>query len=548
MKIIKRNSLIILLFLLFFITGFLRFYNLNWDHGGLFHPDERNIANAVAEIHFFTQLNPKFFAYGGFSLYLSKITGEILTLFTHDPQWVSNWANINLIGRFFSALFATVTLIPLFLLAKKLFNNQIALLSVFLYTFAVSSIQSAHFATTESLFTLSGVLICLSSLLLYEKGTYKQYLFSGVLLGISAATKTTEFLFIIFPISAYFFFLIKHKQKIAKHTIFLLLLISSSVITFVFSSPYTFLNWQAFQASMRYEIGVATGSLPVFYTYQFMNTLPYFFQIKNFFWQLGPVVAAGILGFIFIIVAAIKRKNAKLAIFLSFPFIYFLYEGFWYAKFVRYMTPLIPYAIIAASYFLFLIKKRYTLTGNFCIVVFSSLTVLWCLSFMSIYTTEQTRITASKWIYQNIPPKAGILEEHWNDILPISLSPNNPTYTNIQLATIYDPDTPEKILYYGQMLSRADYIVISTRRLYGTLRNLPKNYPITSNYYHLLFEGKLGYQKVAEFSSYPTFLGFKINDDASEETFQVFDHPKVIIFQNQKHFSEKEIEQLLQLQ
>ena len=51
---------------LIFLAGIFRFYNLNWDLGNYFHPDERNIANAVSQIYFFSQLNPHFFAYGVF--------------------------------------------------------------------------------------------------------------------------------------------------------------------------------------------------------------------------------------------------------------------------------------------------------------------------------------------------------------------------------------------------------------------------------------------------------------------------------------------------
>jgi len=82
----------------------------------------------------------------------------------------------------------------------------------------------------------------------------------------------------------------------------------------------------------------------------------------------------------------------------------------------------------------------------------------------------------------------------------------------------------------------------------GDLINLPEKYPITSRYYQLLFGGQLGYQKVAQFTSYPSLFGIKINDDKSEETFQVYDHPKVMIFKNKKKLNRNEIKNILSVE
>ena len=81
--------------------------------------------------------------------------------------------------------------------------------------------------------------------------------------------------------------------------------------------------------------------------------------------------------------------------------------------------------------------------------------------------------------------------------------------------------------------------------MYGTLINLPEKYPITSHYYKMLFTSKLGYTEVAKFTSYPSLLGFEINDDTSEETFQVYDHPEVRIFKNMDRLPSFEIRNLL---
>jgi hypothetical protein len=59
-----------------------------------------------------------------------------------------------------------------------------------------------------------------------------------------------------------------------------------------------------------------------------------------------------------------------------------------------------------------------------------------------------------------------------------------------------------------------------------------KCYPLTNQYYKDLFSGQLGFEKIAEFTSYPTipFINVQIKDDSADESFTVYDHPKIIIF------------------
>ena len=519
------------------IGAILRFYNLNWDNGNFFHPDERNIANAVSAIHFFDQLNPKFFAYGGFSIYLYRLMAQVLFFVTHNNAWISDWGHINVIGRFCSALFSTLTIPAIYILTKSVFDKRTAILAAFLTTFTVSFIQTAHFGVTESLITLLAVLLCFFSIDLFTKPEINKYILCGIVAGIALATKTSALLFIIFPLSAYLFICFRHRFLFLKHSLYFIFLICIAIIVLVVFSPYTFLDWTKFMESMKYEQGVATGTLPVVYTLQFEHTMSYFFQIKNFFWQIGPIALFSVVAPLFVFFLAIKNKEYKYIIFLFFPIMYFLYVGSWHTKFIRYMMPLLPFLIIAVSYKLTAIEKKLKFVGTIIICFVCVTTALWALSFFHIYTQEQTRITASRWIYANILPQSKILTEHWDDGLPIPLLSYSPSLYNNEQLTIYEPDNNDKIHYFANKLSNAEYIVINSRRLYGTLVHLPEKYPITSRYYKLLFNEQLGYKKVAEFSSYPSLLGFEINDDLSEESFQVYDHPKVIIFKNTKKYS-----------
>src|SRR5579883_934099 len=82
----------------------LRLYGLDWDMGNSFHPDERQIlfhVTALSWPHSFAQfldaanspLNPHFFAYGSFPMYLLAGVGNILS---HFSPALANFANLTL--------------------------------------------------------------------------------------------------------------------------------------------------------------------------------------------------------------------------------------------------------------------------------------------------------------------------------------------------------------------------------------------------------------------------------------------------------------------
>ncbi|MBI2420677.1 MAG: glycosyltransferase family 39 protein, partial [Candidatus Levybacteria bacterium] len=477
----KLNKDFAILILIFFLGLVFRFYNLNWDLGFSFHPDERNIAAAVSRIHFFDKLNPEFFAYGSLPVYLYRAGGDFLVYITKDTDWVYNWGDINLIGRYFSAIFSSLTIPFIYLLSKKIFNKEVALISTFLSAFCVGIIQTAHFSVTESILMFSVVLITLLSINIINKPLRKRnYIALGIVFGLSLASKISAISFLSIPAVTYF--LSVSKKEIVEKTLFFFLFLIISFVIFTTLAPYTFLNFDKFLESMRYEGGVAIGSLPVVYTLQFDNTLPYLFQLKNLFWQMGIAAPFSVIGVVVILYEAVMKKSYSKLVFISFPIIYFAYVGTWHTKFIRYMDPLLPFLIIAGSYFLFLLKNKFKFAGKLLFLSVLILTFVWSVSFMSIYSNKQTRIAASEWIYENIPQESLLLTEHWDDRLPLVLPEKNIQY-RIEQLSIYDPDSQDKITYYSEKLSSADYIVINSKRLYGTLLYLEEKYPITSNYY-----------------------------------------------------------------
>jgi hypothetical protein len=165
------------------------------------------------------------------------------------------------------------------------------------------------------------------------------------------------------------------------------------------------------------------------------------------------------------------------------------------------------------------------------------LIIIWPLAFMSLYTKNHSRVTASKWIVSSVPAQSVILTEYWDDPLPLQVHDVNTRRYSGKEVHIFDPDSSEKWNVIGGLLSEADYYIMSSNRGWGSIGDVPERYPQTARFYHDMVNGKIGYSLVQTFTSYPSlrYLGIPIDfpDQWAEEAFTVYDHPEVRVYQKQ---------------
>lgn len=109
-----------------------------------------------------------------------------------------------------------------------------------------------------------------------------------------------------------------------------------------------------------------------------------------------------------------------------------------------------------------------------------------------------------------------------------------------------EPDNAVKHLRMVDILTKADYLAISSNRFYDALpRNLCR-FPFSTAYYEQLFTGQLSYRLTQTWAVFPGFLGLTFRDQVlptsntadwmneleAEEAFTVYDHPTVLLFEN----------------
>src|SRR6266516_2902303 len=355
------------LFGIAFLGLALRLYGLNWDQGNNFHPDERQILFHVTDLAWpqsFAQfldprnspLNPHFFAYGSFPLYLLATIGNILTHFYPD---IGTLANLTLVGRALAAIFDSGTILLTgclgFMLAEDITPERryawaLALLSAALVTFTPLQLQLSHFYVVDSLLLFFIVLTILACVALVKTDKPLRWsILVGLGYGLALATKFSAAPLAVPVLVA--LLLRWRKHDLFSSVLALLIIICITWLSFLIAMPYALLDLPNFVKQVADQGSLARGSLDLPYVRQFAGTTPYVYAIQNMIlWGMGLMLGLVAFGGLLWFVWRIWRRNAGLwPIVLSWVLVYGAITGSFYVKFMRYMLPLYPFLTLMGA-------------------------------------------------------------------------------------------------------------------------------------------------------------------------------------------------------
>lgn len=546
----------------FFITilllaAFFRLYGLNWDQNQHLHPDERFLTMVAGSMKWSTNylntststLNPHNIGYG---FYVYGTFPVIFVKFIADALKLGNYSNLTLVGRFISGLLDLGTVIFVFLISKHLFKSvHSALLAMFTYAISVLPIQLSHFFAVDSFLVF---FLVLSFYLLLKRSP-----FLGIAFGLAVASKISAVLFAPIILIGFVIHFFSHSRR--KLILNLILNSLFLILTIRLTYPYLFdnlalnpkvlANWKELANYSRPVPGYPPATM-------WTHIIPGFFPLQNlFYWGMG--LPLGIIVIASLVYCLIRiRRHPFILLVLGWSIFLFTYQSFQYSQPMRYFYPIYPFLAILSGAFLFQILNL----NKFLLTLTLTLTSIWPLAFMSIYSRPHSRIAATDWILKNIPPGSTLACEHWDDCLPSGY--HFPPYVGVEFP-LYNQETPQKWQDITQKLAQVDYIILSSNRLYGSTMTVPERYPQNIKYYESLFDGSLGFTQIAQFTSRPNLPipgvnlcvtpsnivygkiarsiqdcplpGISFVDDYADETLTVYDHPKVIIFKKTSPFN-----------
>ena len=573
------------LFAIVLLSLLLRLYGLNWDQGNSFHPDERQIMfhvtvltwpNSLAQFldPVNSPLNPHFFAYGSFPLYLLASLGNILVRFSPT---LGTFTNLTLVGRVLSALFDCGTVLFTGLLALKLTNDttpgrryawNVALLAAALVAFTPLQLQLSHFYAVDTMllfFVILTVYACVC--LINAEEPIRWALLVGLAYGLALGTKFSAAPLAVPLLVAVF--LRWRTQDFFTSLTSLLIAGFSTLIVFLIVEPYALLDMSNFIQQVSEQGDLARGLLDLPYVRQFAGTIPYLYEAQNMLlWGLGLFLGlAACVGLVWICLHMWRQRERGLdgwLVVLSWLLIYAVLTGSFYVKYMRYMLPLYPFlSLLAATALVAFVQsveyhkptsvprtelsnpsRRDTVLRMLsisAIVLVLGGTMFQGLALLNVYSLPNTRVQASRWMYSNLKPHTVLTYEQWDDPLPVAVNQHDPSeftqfvYTNVygQATTgldLYGDDTMAKAQLLARILPQLDAITMPTDRLDKSIPRLPDRYPLTIHYYQLLFSGQLGFHLAAQFENHPNLFGITLNDSGADESYSVFDHPTARIF------------------
>ena len=490
----NNNQTLITVFLLaaiLILGGYFRFLNLNWDESYHLHPDERYLSMVLNSIkpvegikeYFSTQtsdLNPNthgytFFVYGTFPLFLIRYFGEWIGQVGYDP--------ITLVGRQLSAFFDLFTVILVFLIGYKLYNQRVGLIAAAFYAFAVLPIQQSHFMTVDTFTNTFGMLTVLAAVILLKRPfeydtedirtvlSWRKiwpYVLFGLGLGMATASKINAIsLALLLPLVELVRYLRteNRSEKVDLIKIFVLISLAAvvSFLTFRVLQPYAFSGPGFFSLRINPDWwnglktlqAQSTGEVDFPPALQWARR-PSTFSLYNLVvWGVG--LPWGITtAFSWLVMAGkiFKRKDYLHLPLWLWSLLYFLWQGLAWVSAMRYLLLLYPLMAIFAAWGLeqllsnktgfkfkrILISRKVLQTAGLVATILILITIgAWAFAFSRIYTRPVTRVAATDWIYENLkgPINLVVNSDGLEKNIPVAYRAINTLNTGQSLTLLY---------------------------------------------------------------------------------------------------------------
>lgn len=352
----------------------LRLVGLGFGLPDHYHWDEPTLMNRVIRMGS-GDLNPHYFYYPSFLMYVGLLlegafyaVGHLVGLF-HSPDafataYFEDSTPFYLIGRLAVALLGTATVVMAFVVGRRFFNVGVGLIGALLLAVAPIHVSGSHFFTTDAPMAFFVMVAYLFIWNVYSRGRWRDYTLTGAAIGVGTATKYLPAILLVSLVLAHVMRARRERGSLSAVRIEPALLVGMAVaaIAFFVASPYVVLDWRnalhdyLALASQKNATGCVGADCTLSFVPYLTKTLP---------WSAGPVVYLASLIGLLMVPWARGERLWRLAVFCSFPVLYFVAVGAGRQPPARYLVPLAPFlAIGAAAVFVWLSGAVARLVGR----------------------------------------------------------------------------------------------------------------------------------------------------------------------------------------
>jgi YYY domain-containing protein len=563
----------------------------------------------------------RFFVYGTLPTTLTRVTVETLAPLQPPGEREITPEFVRDTGRTLSTLFDLGSVMMVFLIGRRLYGERVGLLGALLLALSALPIQLAHFFTVDATTGFFVLLAVYWAVRAQQGGGIGTFMALGLSIGAAMACRFTMGTLGLLAIVAVVVRIVGNRYEARgdgeessvianrqssivnrQSSITLLALLAFagalSLLTWRVLQPDAFVGTSFFDMHLEPRFlknvqevgGMVSGETDFPPGQQWAGRVPYLFSFQNMvIWGMGlPLGIAAWLGWAAAGWQLVRHRRLVHIIPWLWIAFYFAWQGGQFVMTMRYYSLLYGLLALFAAWVLMSIYdlrltidenanrqssianrqspivnrqssivNRQSSIGLALLVFVTGFTALWAFAFTRIYTEPHSRIQASRWIYQNIPPGSAITFEEWDDPLPLGIDGRDASwYVGVKTAPYWEDDP---IKYFGYVdgngeyqpglldqLDQADYLIFSSNRVYDSATRLGMRYPALTRYYHYLFSGELGFELAADIHSYPRLFGIELPSPLyAEEAFSVYDHPRVLIFKKTEAYTRENAERLI---
>jgi len=394
---------------------------------GTAFPDEADMLGIISHMNpSKLDFNPHHFAYGGclhfFTTALLLKIASLLNLIILTPikkfYFINpqEFAKMLLVGRAMIVMFGVASVYMVYRIAKSLYDEKTGILSALFLSILPIHVLLSYIMIPDIPVIFWMILALYCCINLFRTKKLKWYIFTGIVSGLSGATKS-DGLLLIFPIiTAHLISVMGNKRQSFKNYLFslfdrrlIICFVTMVLVVIVVGNPYIVVSFKETVDHFLHRSPHLVGT-------EFLPPTPLAFLkniTKNMFnrsaifliMELGNLLPFMLAGLVY---ALYKRSKSDILLLgLIVPF-YIAVSGLKWCS-PDYLLPIIPFAVILIARFLV------QAIGSDRIVKYSGL-LIWLLVFVitfdsvfvsvknnSLMAQKDTRMEAAEWIRNNIP-------------------------------------------------------------------------------------------------------------------------------------------------
>ncbi len=448
--------------------------------------------------------------------------------------------SVYLTARFLAICLSTACLLFTWLLGMRYFSPQTALFALLLLSVAPGAVQQAHFYIVDGVFLAFALAAMYLGARAVERGSLLHYAYTGLLIGGASACRLNGILLGILLVALDAGrngwqpkrLIRSHHLSAAGTTALATLLI---LHPYMVSSPLWFQ-----QAISTHDFGlsvqIANGSILQPWTLAYYNTVPYL----DTWTQLLPLS----MGWPFSLVTPIAIAYAfwkgpwPARAMLLWCGLQFLLVGSLKTQHVRYTVSFLPFIVLFIGHFFISVKEH--VVGRLQEIAHALLAValllhisVYGVAFASIYSEEDSRLTAARTIARHIPAGSRIgIERGGFSMLPLL---DTTRYSTHHLGLSEYFYSSPYMLCSGQIgmlqksLSNIDYIALIKENRFRQFTAMPSLFPVAADFYIRLLSEELGFESISQLKIEPNLWKLSFIDGNAEPSFLGYDHPTVVL-------------------